>query len=197
LYSVLRYTYIGIPKSGKIKWDMRALIFLLVLSCGSGLLAQQRVFYGFERLDGPVAPVLKLAQVALHGLDHDAVLVGEGIQLKVQVRGTFSQAEVQAVLQQSTGIVLRSLGSPTRMAITTENSAQPVVPEGLGKVSSDDVMALLMSMAQAHGGPSFVDSGNVEDDMLRFEAAMEEWSIEDPAGSSALMALVRSMLQDR
>jgi len=194
---VLRCIYISMPRVVKIQLNMRAVILLLVICCGSGLLTQQRVYYGFERLDGPVAPVLKLAQEALHGLDHDAVVVGEGTKLKVQVRETFSQGEVQAVLLQSTGVVLRSLGPPVRMAMTTENSVQPVVPEGQGKVSSDDVLALLMSMAQAHGGPSFVDSGNVEEDILRFEAAMEQWSIEDPAGSSALLALVRSMLQDR
>jgi len=174
---------------------MRPLHLFLMLLPYSGLFAQQYASYSFERLDGPVASVLKQAHVALLAMDDHAVLSGEGHDLKVRVRNTFSLGDVQTVLQQSTGGVYRALHSSALVRSAQENSIRPVLPDGAGKVSSDDIMALLATMAQAHGGPAYLDTGDEDEDSARFISAFEEWSVSDPEGSAALVTMVRSLLQ--
>lgn len=174
---------------------MRLLLLIPALVFLTGLKAQQFVSFQFERTDGLVAPVMKQAQAALLAMDGRAVLSGEDRLLKVRVSDLHSPAEVLTVLQQSTGGVFRLLHSSGQVRAAQENSIQPVLPEGVGKVSSDDIMALLAAMAEAHGGPAYVDTGNEEEDGARFVTAFEEWSVTDPEGSAALLNMVRSMLQ--
>ncbi len=151
------------------------------------LKAQEASFWTFERLDGPIAAVEKVALASLHELDPEVRIKQSGTQLQIRIDSSIPEALILQKLQDGTGGPFRALRSHTIQQDPQANAA--IAGQVLTKDAFFDLAANLTvrpDLLIEYGLPVLVINGN-EQEGEAHHALIKSWLSSHPEQQSAIL----------
>ncbi len=163
------------------------LAFVVLFSTGSLLKAQDVAYWTFERVDGPMAPVVKLVSVSLPELDPHVHISHSGSQLKVRIDRSVTEAVLLHKLQEATGGSFRSLSS--RGLQQEALNYAPSTAQVLTKDAQFDLAAELAERPDLlieHGLPVLAATA-IEHEREAHHALVKTWLVSHPDEQSIIL----------